>query len=88
MVVGISVRLRDKAGPLPFVDAVKRTAVKEAGTAFGLVPVVGALGSLFTLLDGLWPLWDDKKQAIHDKAASTNVVVGPQPRRDAGAPHV
>jgi len=88
MVVGISVRLRDKAGPLPFVDAVKRTAVKEAGTAFGLVPVVGALGSLFTLLDGLWPLWDDKKQAIHDKAASTNVVVGPQPRRGAGAPHV
>jgi uncharacterized RDD family membrane protein YckC len=83
MVVRISVRLRDKPGPLPFVVALKRTAVQEAGTVFGLVPVVGALGSLFTLLDGLWPLWDDKKQAIHDKAAATNVVVGPQPRRDA-----
>jgi uncharacterized RDD family membrane protein YckC len=83
MAVGISVRLRDKAGPLSFVVALKRTAVQEAGTVFGLVPVVGALGSLFTLLDSLWPLWDDKKQAIHDKAAATNVVVGPQPRRNA-----
>ncbi|MEP7193912.1 MAG: RDD family protein [Actinomycetota bacterium] len=83
MAVGISVRLRDEAGPIPFVTAVKRTAVKEAGTAFGLLPQVGALGSLFTLLDGLWPLWDVKKQAIHDKAAATNVVVGPQRRRDA-----
>jgi len=27
-------------------------------------------------------LWDDEKQAIHDKVAATNVVVGPQPKRD------
>ncbi len=27
-----------------------------------------------SLLDYLWPLWDDKKQAIHDKLAKTNVV--------------
>jgi uncharacterized RDD family membrane protein YckC len=26
------------------------------------------------LLDYLWPLWDDKKQALHDKVAKTNVV--------------
>ena len=25
-------------------------------------------------VDYLWPLWDDKKQAIHDKIAKTNVV--------------
>jgi len=29
---------------------------------------------LYSLLDVLWPLWDDKKQAIHDKIAGTNVV--------------
>jgi hypothetical protein len=29
---------------------------------------------LYPLLDDLWPLWDDKKQAIHDKLAKTNVV--------------
>jgi uncharacterized RDD family membrane protein YckC len=83
MIVGISVRLRDQAGPPPFVAVLKRTAVRVAGSVLGYVPVVGVLGSLFSLLDDLWPLWDDKKQAIHDKVAATNVVVGPQPRRDA-----
>lgn len=83
MVVGISVRLRDKPGPPPLVAVLKRTAVQEAGGLVGLVPAVGSIGSLFTLIDSLWPLWDDKKQAIHDKAAATNVVVGPQPRRHA-----
>jgi uncharacterized RDD family membrane protein YckC len=32
-----------------------------------------------SILDLLWPLWDDKRQALHDKIAGTNVVV--QPRR-------
>jgi len=82
-VVGISVRLRDKAGPPPLLAVVTRTAVKEGGAIFGLVPLLGSLGSLFTLADSLWPLWDDKKQAIHDRAAATNVVVGHQPKRDA-----
>jgi uncharacterized RDD family membrane protein YckC len=31
-------------------------------------------GSFYNLLDCLWPLWDSKKQAIHDKAARTAVV--------------
>jgi hypothetical protein len=31
----------------------------------------------------LWPLWDDKKQALHDKIVATNVVVGPQDGRNA-----
>ena len=26
------------------------------------------------MLDVLWPLWDDKNQALHDKFAATNVV--------------
>ena len=82
-VAGISVRLRDKPGP-PTLDVVlKRTAVKQGGDVVGLVRVLGFFGSLFRTVDVLWPLWDVKKQAIHDKAASTNVVVGPQPRRDA-----
>lgn len=38
--------------------------------------------SLFTcgiggLLDGLWPLWDAKRQAIHDKVAKTFVIDAP-----------
>jgi len=83
MAVGISVRLRDTPGPPPLVAVLKRTAVKEGGSLVGLLPLVGLFGSMFRLLDVLWPLWDDKKQAIHDKVGATNVVVGPQPRRDA-----
>jgi uncharacterized RDD family membrane protein YckC len=79
--VGISVRLRDKPGPPPLLAVLKRTSVKEGATLVGLV--LGLFVSLFSLLNVLWPLWDDKLQAIHDKAGATNVVVGPQPRRDA-----
>jgi len=82
-IVGISVRLRDKAGPPPLAAVLKRTAVKEAASLVGSIPLVGALASFFGLIDSLWPLWDDKKQAIHDKVGATNVVVGPQPKRDA-----
>jgi len=86
MIVGISVRLRDAAGPPPLAAVVKRTAVKEGGSILGAVPFLAAVSplfSLFSLIDDLWPLWDPKKQAIHDKVAATNVVVGPQPRRRA-----
>jgi uncharacterized RDD family membrane protein YckC len=38
----------------------------------------GTVGSLFfsipTLLDYLWPLWDDQNRALHDMVASTHVV--------------
>ena len=81
--VGISVRLRDETGPPPLIAVLKRTVVKEGGNLVGVVPFLGLLASLFSLLDVLWPLWDDQKQAIHDKVAATNVVVGPQPKRDA-----
>ena len=39
----------------------------RAGSAPGLV---GAL----VLLDVLWPLWDEQKQTLHDKAAGTFVI--------------
>ena len=35
---------------------------------------VGYATSMYVLLDSLWPLWDGKRQALHDKAAKTNVV--------------
>jgi uncharacterized RDD family membrane protein YckC len=40
--------------------------------------VFGFIGSFVFyvpwLLDGLWPLWDDRNQALHDKVASTFVI--------------
>jgi uncharacterized RDD family membrane protein YckC len=73
-IVGISVRLRDRAGPPTMKAVLLRT---------GCIFVLSVISSLAYLLDVLWPLWDDKKQALHDKVAATNVVVGPQPKRNA-----
>jgi uncharacterized RDD family membrane protein YckC len=46
------------------------------GKAFGrnLVARVIALLPIIGLVDVLWPLWDDRKQCLHDKAGSTIVV--------------
>ncbi|WP_165956823.1 RDD family protein [Kribbella antibiotica] len=74
MALGIAVRLRDRPG-LPSGAAVaKRAGFFAALSVLGLVPLVGTLLGLVGLLDYLWPLWDDKKQALHDKIAETNVV--------------
>ncbi|TDU88954.1 putative RDD family membrane protein YckC [Kribbella voronezhensis] len=80
MAVGISVRLRDVAGPPTPVAVLKRFGLYGALSILGAVPFVGTLFGLLGLLDYLWPLWDDKKQALHDKVADTNVVVGNQTR--------
>ena len=72
-IAGISVRLRDQAGPMPMP-----TILGRAACYFGF-----SLISILSTLDSLWPLWDDKKQALHDKVVHTNVVVGPQPKRNA-----
>ena len=65
--VGISVRLREQPGTPPLSAVLRRTVVKEGGSWIGLLPVLGLVGSLFTMLDSLWPLWDDRRQAVHDK---------------------
>lgn len=48
-----------------------RAAIRFATVGlFRLVPFFG----LFTLLSGLWPLWDPRRQALHDKIAGSVVV--------------
>lgn len=46
--------------------------------AFAPVYALGIIGSLFWLIDILFPLWDNRNQAIHDKAAKTVVVRSPR----------
>jgi len=36
--------------------------------------LVSGAGSIYTLLNVLWPLWDAKRQCLHDKVARTQVV--------------
>jgi uncharacterized RDD family membrane protein YckC len=74
LITGLRVRLRDQPGPLPWSAAGIRSGVWAGPGLISGVGLLGTLASLFTLLNGLWPLWDPKKQAIHDKVAKTNVV--------------
>lgn len=74
MVVGLRVRLRDVPGPLSWATVLKRWVGQNWFAVLGAVPVIGWIVAFYPWLDGLWPLWDDKKQALHDKVARTNVV--------------
>jgi uncharacterized RDD family membrane protein YckC len=74
LAIGLRVRLREAPGRLAWSTIVRRWLGQNWYQPFNLVPIVGGLFSLYPLLDGLWPLWDDKRQALHDKVAATNVV--------------
>jgi uncharacterized RDD family membrane protein YckC len=75
MALGIAVRLRERPGNPSLLVALKRQTIYIAAQLLGLIPGIGAVSPLATFLDLLWPLWDDKRQALHDKVAATNVVV-------------
>jgi uncharacterized RDD family membrane protein YckC len=75
LALGMRVRLRETPGRVPVGAAVVRWATQYGVGVVGPVPVIQYLVQVYTLLDSLWPLWDSRKQAIHDKAARTNVVV-------------
>ncbi len=75
MAVGISVRLRDRPGNPTFLVALTRQALYLGTSLLSLIPGIGASSVIIKILNLLWPLWDDKRQALHDKIAKTNVVV-------------
>jgi uncharacterized RDD family membrane protein YckC len=79
--IGISVRLRDRPGALTVGNAARRSSLQAVVGLLGNLPLIGVVFSLLGLLDLLWPAWDDKRQALHDKLAATNVVRGRQPRQ-------
>jgi uncharacterized RDD family membrane protein YckC len=65
----VKVKVVDANGALlPQGTALVRLLVQAA---MGLVPVL-------PLLDLLWPLWDDRRQTLHDKAANCYVINNPQ----------
>ena len=74
MLLRLEVRLRERPGPLPWGTVLTRWFMQNLGSAVAVVPLVGLLGWVYSLLDDLWPLWDGQRQALHDKAARTNVV--------------
>jgi uncharacterized RDD family membrane protein YckC len=70
MATGIRV-IRANGGPMTFGFAALREIVVK-GLLIGTVSSF-TLG-LSTLLDALWPLWDDENRALHDMVVNTRVV--------------
>ena len=70
MIMKIQVRDEATGGRVSYGKAFLRTLVMWA-----LTWLTCGIGGI---LDGLWPLWDAKRQALHDKAANTVVVDAPQ----------
>lgn len=75
MMLGTVVRRVGSAGKLTLLDAIKRQLIGIGTAVLGLAPVVGVLGSLVSVLDPAWLLWDPKRQTLHDKVADTVVVL-------------
>lgn len=75
MAMGLEVRLRERPGVLPWGTVLLRWLTQRGYGLVAFLPVVGGvLVAVYGLLDPLWPLWDGRRQALHDKAARTNVV--------------
>ena len=54
----------------------RRVGFQAVAQALGNVPLVASLATIVVITDLVWPLADDKKQALHDKVAKTIVVKG------------
>jgi uncharacterized RDD family membrane protein YckC len=74
MLLGLQVRLRERPGTLTWGCLFLRWFMKRLGSILGQIPYAGGLFNFAWLVNFLWPLWDDKNQALHDKTAGTNVV--------------
>lgn len=74
LALGLRVQLRERSGSMAWHVILRRSIGKNLGYILGLVPYVGGLLAFAWWINFLWPLWDDKNQALHDKAAGTNVV--------------
>jgi uncharacterized RDD family membrane protein YckC len=81
MALGISVRRTGAAGPLDLLSALKRQVIQIGASATSSIQALSTVVGMLSLLDYLWPLWDSKRQALHDKIADTQVVMGKQSRQ-------
>lgn len=74
MLVGIRVRMADVDRNPDLRAAGLRWLVQFGPGALNGVAMLGFLAGLFNLVDHLFPLWDARKQTLHDKAGRTVVV--------------
>ena len=74
LAVGLRVRLRERPGPMSWGTVMMRWLGHYGPALLSLAASGGVVSGLYSLVDYVWPLWDGKKQAVHDKIARTNVV--------------
>jgi uncharacterized RDD family membrane protein YckC len=74
MALGIAVRDEATGGAIDPQRAGLRILVLYPGILVGWIPLIGALAGLYTLVAGLSPLWDSRRQGLHDKVAHTDVI--------------
>ena len=63
--LGIRVIDAEEGGPIGYGRSLAR---------WGVPFVINLIFGFFTLIDDLWPLWDARNQALHDKFANSIVV--------------
>lgn len=80
MMLGLSVRRVDQPGPLGVGTAFMRLLLPLTVGVLSVVPVLSYLVWFVSVADLLWPIKDQRRQALHDKIAGTQVVKGKQPR--------
>jgi uncharacterized RDD family membrane protein YckC len=74
MALGIAVRDEATGGPIDPQRAGLRILVLYPGVVVGWIPILGLLADVWTLVTGLSPLWDDRRQGFHDKVVHTDVI--------------
>jgi uncharacterized RDD family membrane protein YckC len=65
----MKLKVVDETGNIPPMGTLLIRLLVQVGMSF-----VPFLSIFLVLADVLWPLWDEKKQTLHDKAAGTFVV--------------
>lgn len=75
MMLGMQVRRSDGTTPIQLVGALRRQVIQVGTSMLAFVPVVGLLGSVLSLVDSIWLLFDPRRQCLHDKVADTVVVL-------------
>ena len=74
LALGLRIRRWDRSGPLGWGQVLPRWLGLNLGSLVSVVPILGFLGFFWPFADLLWPLWDQRRQALHDKFAGTVVV--------------
>ena len=77
--LGIAVVDAATGGSIGTTRAVLRRIIIFPNLVLTLIPIVGSIVALFTypyiLVAALSPLWDSRRQGLHDKAEKTIVVI-------------